>query len=320
MICAPDNDGIVVLSPRPLLWLSEFEAANPRAQPAMLWREIGQKSRQRGNPAAGRGDWPGSVLMPSFVCADLLRRATFRMPQGWQRHSLAADACLFSLLCGWQTERAVVEFSELTGALLKDCSVNLTLREQLFSNLPWQAFYLDFESCMGDAEGLPYGVFVGLDQSSKGRMRLLFAADFGERLDLLVVPLSGDPIDDVISRMTAMQRKSEQSAATPMPALSPGSLESLLHLALSATLMTCANQARLQVVEDGAEMLGARPPWVRWKAGNGIDESVQEKLQRAQQPDRGSPLLVAEWREAQNGGVAQLHCSAGYGYLPVMQG
>ena len=248
-------------------------------------------------------DWPGAVHVPSPIVQSLLKKGLVKIPPRWSGFaSDASQAKIMALLAAWELDRGIYHFADRTKGLVSNSLVFAKLSPAMLQGLASHAIYVDLTDFGSSGEALPRGFFAGIDQPAPGRLDLLFAVDHGTHLETQSMALDGKTIDHGLMKMLVDARKIAQRSSD-WPETETAQTEALRHTLVSAVLMTCINQNRLKKSSLQSETQSglsrvARPAWVDWEVGQGIDEQIRAEIQRhggGFDAADGQSALVGQW-------------------------
>ena len=305
----------VLSSVQPLLWSLEFEKANHRVKSfdgfqvrsayRTVWRDISERSRQRGSSSLSGKDWPGSVFLPSWIVHKLIDKGALVCPDSWQSLGSGNVAKLVSLLAGWQQDRGIYEFSVLPSKIIRQSEVNVLLDIKTFMGIPSFSIYIDLDGVkdplddnfLERSDDLPCGFLAGLNVN-KDIPELVMISFRGGKLFVESLALDGSTLDSHVAKI--------QSKSGPLKS-------GRLSIMISALLMVCHYRSRVELVNDGASEYGIIKVWNRWRVGECFNEAISKayKLVKIRKPDY-EPCIVANWNSISgiSGGVT-LSCTMG---------
>lgn len=300
---------------QPLMWSLELERANHRFQSPSgigvrspyrtVWREMAERSRQRGTDALSKKDWPGAVFLPAWIVHNLMAKGTLLTPSSWKPLDSGGASKLISLLGGWQQDRGIYEFAVLPSKIIRQGEVNVALDIKTFAGMPSYAIYIDLESVRDPigvdspemADDIPAGFLVGLNVY-KDVPELVMASLKNNQVVVETLPLDGSSLDHHAARLHAK--------------VGPGK-GGRLSIMISALIMICLYRTKIEQVHDGASEYGVLKVWNRWRVGESFNETITQAYKTAKLRQPGvEPCIVAHWGPAANNGSGvTLRCSMG---------
>lgn len=283
---------------QPLMWSLELERANHRYQSPSgievrspyrtVWREIAERSRQRGTEALTGKDWPGAVFLPAWIVHKLMTKGALTAPASWKPLDSGSASKLISLLGGWQQDRGLYEFSVLPSKIIRQGEVNVVLDLKAFAGMPSYAIYIDLESVRDPigadspelADDIPPGFLVGLN-IHKDVPELVMVSLKNNQVLVETLPLDGSSLDAHAARLHAK--------------VGPGK-SGRLSIMISALLMICLHRTKIEQVHDGASEYGVLKVWNRWRVGESFNDTITRAYRAAKLRQPGiEPCIVAHW-------------------------
>lgn len=310
-----------VMTAAPLLWLEEFEQANPQRQNQHMWRDLHGRARLRGTSRLQGLDWPGQVHLPSPILDKVLAKKLIQLPKPWLKSvPQSLHGRLLSSLLAWELDRGIYRMTPISADLVSNCLVHVGLLPAMFEAMPSHALYVDLHQSHGFNDRIPLGFFASVDQSSSGQLDLVLVMDWSARLDVHVIPLQGKSIDEIswsiLSDARAHAPASDEvtgdRSALGISESDVRETSHLWHFCVSALLMACINQQRMKILPEWVHdpFNASREAWTVWEIGHGIDEQIRSELLRHETGGR-DPLLIGHWCKSDSKEAVRLQFAAG---------